>query len=206
MSTLAHGLTCFARLVRLLLGNGAIACEKLGYGASLCVLGVQHKLFKAGYKCFPSADKVWVWQRVIATALREGRLDPGEAAKLAGRLSWGCSQLFHRFGRAMLRPIFDQQSRRDGKVDVHLKRALMWWQEVLRLGVCELRAWEEPEADLLQLFCDARGNPPHLGAVLFWRGKCWWTHMRVEASMLGRFRSRRDNQIMGLELHAKYRF
>ena len=52
----------------------------------------------------------------------------------------------------------------------------------------------------MHLFCDARGYPPHLGAVLFVDGVCYWTHMEPSESVLKEFTCRSDNQIMGLEL------
>ena len=54
----------------------------------------------------------------------------------------------------------------------------------------------------MQVFCDARGSPPHMGVVIFVDNQCWWTHSIVSDETLARFRSRRDNQIMGLELLA----
>ena len=110
--------------------------------------------------------------------------------------------MFHKFGRAMLRPVFDQKTRRDGRVDVHLRRALAWWGQVLALRLCERRLWSEDECDVVQLFCDARGQPAHLGAVVIYGGQCWWTHLAPPESVLSSFRSRNDNQIMGLELLA----
>ena len=54
----------------------------------------------------------------------------------------------------------------------------------------------------IQLFCDAAGNPPHLGAVLFCDGNCLWTHCAAPPAVVKHFYSRKDNQIMGLELLA----
>ena len=34
-----------------------------------------------------------------------GVLLPGDASKLAGKLAWGCSHMFKRFARAMLRRV-----------------------------------------------------------------------------------------------------
>ena len=52
----------------------------------------------------------------------------------------------------------------------------------------------------MHLFTDARGWPPHLGAVLF-DGRCWvYSHVEAPAHLLSRFDARQDNQIMGLEL------
>ena len=195
-------LACFARLVRVLLGPTSIADAKLGCGKELCILGVDLSLSWRGYQCRPSSDKVVGWLCRINKALGTMRLSQGDASKLAGKLSWGGSAMFHRFGRAMLRPIFDQKTRRDGRVDSELKRALEWWRRVLTSGLSELREWSAPVGAPIQLFCDASGRPPHMGAVVFVDNRCWWTHSAVEDSVLSRFRARKDNQIMGLELLA----
>jgi len=53
-----HGLQCFARLVRLLLGGEALAEDKLECGHSLVILGVRVELSSKGYKCMPASEKV----------------------------------------------------------------------------------------------------------------------------------------------------
>ena len=100
------------------------------------------------------------------------------------------------------RPIFDQKSKRNGALCAELGAALEWWHDVLRLRICELRVWEQVATAPVHLFADASGSPPHLGAVLYCDGKVWWTHMSPSASTMERFRARKDNQIMGLELLA----
>jgi hypothetical protein len=214
-----HGLQCFARLVRVLLGETAIADEKCECGPSLVVLGICIELSEEGYTFKPAEAKVAKWGQTIAEALRVQELLPGAASKLAGQLSWGCCQTFKCFGRAMLRwvalrcfvcscfadssrPIFDQKSRRDGALGGELRAALEWWRDVLRLRICELRRWEKVVSPPVHLFVDASGSPPYLGAVVFCDGRVWWTHMAAPAAALERFRARADNQIMGLELLA----
>ena len=124
MESLEHALQVFARLVRILLGPEAIAEQKLECGPSLCVLGVDIAIGKRGFKCRPAVKKVDRWIHMIDVALEADKLLPGiyflrvrtgtpppilccggagVASKLAGKLSWGCSQLFRRLGRAMLR-------------------------------------------------------------------------------------------------------
>ena len=146
--------------------------------------------------------QVCKWKKCLQKALSEQVLSAGDASKLVGKLSWGASNLFHRLGRAMLRPLHDQKSRRDGSVDSELGRALQWWLDVLRLEICELRSWQAPGEAPVHLFVDARGDPPDLGAVVFAGGSCYWTHFVVPPSLLACFKRRRDNQIMGLELLA----
>ena len=73
---------------------------------------------------------------------------------------------------------------------------------MLKLELAELREWESREGAPLHLFVDARGHPPHLGAVLFHESGILWTHLEPEKEIMECFKSRRDNQIMGLELLA----
>ena len=62
----------------------------------------------------------------------------------------------------MLRPIFDQSTRRDGAVDVHLARALRWWIDVLATGIFERREWDPPLDKPVHVFVDAAGKDAHL--------------------------------------------
>ena len=100
----------------------------------------------------------------------------------------------------MLRPIHDQKTRRDGQMSPELSRALQWWIDVLRNGLCERRAWRAEQGQPVHLFCDASGSPAHLGAVLLIDNRCYFTNYAPSDQLLQRFRRRRDNQIMGLEL------
>ena len=108
LETVEHGLQCFVRLVRLLLGPDAVANDKTAFGAQLDILGVDLGMSVRGFTFKPAAEKCALWRAFMQETLRSGQLWPGAAGKLAGKLSWGCSRLFHRFGRAMLRAIFDR--------------------------------------------------------------------------------------------------
>ena len=98
------------------------------------------------------------------------------------------------------RPIFDQKRRRNGQLDVEVRRALQWWCHILKVGLSELRPWQLPSSPPAQLFCDARGYPPHLGAVLLVDGGWWFSHCAAPEVLMKKFQRRGDNQIMGLEL------
>ena len=102
----------------------------------------------------------------------------------------------------MLRPIFDQKSRRDGRLNAELREALRWWILVLKRKLCERHDWANPQQTPVHLLCDASGSPAHLGAVLLHESGCFYTDLVPSAELLQAFRSRRDNQIMGLELMA----
>ena len=108
----------------------------------------------------PSQQKVVAWCAQIQEALDNQHLAPGTASKLAGRLSWGAGALFRRLGRAMLRPIFDQKTRRDGQISPELEAALRWWLKVLNSGLAELKEWKAKPQQPVHLFCDASGSRP----------------------------------------------
>ena len=202
VETMQHAKECLARFIRLLLGKSAVADGKLEHGLQLVILGIELTVGEHGFRCRPSPDKIKKWLGTIDESLSCCRMTPGAASKLAGQLNWASSRMFNRLGRAMLRPIFDQQRRYAGEVDNELCRALQWWRDVLALDIAEVRQWELPKGEAVHLFCDASGSPGHLGAVLFDGQCCEWTHAGVPEHVLECFRRREDNQIMGLELLA----
>ena len=102
----------------------------------------------------------------------------------------------------MLRPIFDQKSRVDGKASPELLRALKWWLDALRLNIVETRFWGEEFRPSAHLFCDASGAGARMGAVLFIDGQWRWTSLVAPPAILASFQRREDNQIMALELLA----
>ena len=110
--------------------------------------------------------------------------------------------MFRCFGRAMIRPIFDQVTKRNGRASPELLRALRWWRDALELNIGELRAWGVDEGSTAHLFCDASGAEARLGSVLCCDGLWYWTTMVAPPRLLENFRHRADNQIMGLELLA----
>ena len=102
----------------------------------------------------------------------------------------------------MPRPLFDQKRNRRARIGKELRRAVLWWKDALSLDIAELRQWKGPQASTAHLFCDAAGQPAHLGSVLMIDSECFWTHMAVPEDLLAFFNARKDNQIMGLELLA----
>ena len=66
--------------------------------------------------------------------------------------------------------------------------------------ICETLNWDPNANEPMHIFCEARGSPPHLAAVLVTREKSWMTHMPAPAVIRDMFVTRNDNQIMGLEL------
>ena len=197
-----HAMNCFARMVRILLGKDAVAQGKLMCGMPLTILGLRLAVDQQGVSCWPSPDKVVKWCSTISAALSSNSLRPGEASKLAGALSWAGQHVFNRLGRAMLLPLYRQKNRRASNMTTALRLSLEWWLEVLQLEMLQRRPWVRPTSSTVHLFADARGTPPRLAAVVFVDGQIFYSDLEPAASVLQFFVSRRDSQIMGLELLA----
>ena len=201
-----HGMQCFARLVRCLLGPSSIAAHKLCCGNPLPVLGLTVTILPGSMSCVPTPDKVAKWVGRIRDALSTGSLTPGMAGKLAGALGWASQSLFHRLGRAPLLPLFKKQHThsRNHKIAPWspLYLALHWWLEVLQLGFHQSRSLYQNRASPVHLFAGARGHPARLAAVLLIDGEMLYCDCEPPQVMMEALEKRHDNQIMGLELFA----
>ena len=153
-----HAMQCFARVVKALLGNSAIAEDKLECGSSLEVLGVVIKMTPERFTLSPCEVKLKKSLDMMRTALADSELCKGDASKLAGRLQWSTQYLFHRLGRAMLAPIFKASHASNPEMRDDLKMALSWWCRVLEFGIVEERTWRQREAPLAHMFVDACGK------------------------------------------------
>ena len=101
----------------------------------------------------------------------------------------------------MCRPLYGQQRGTTSRVCENLMLSLKWWRDILQLDLAELRPWyDECPKQAVDLFCDARGSPPHLGAVLLIDGTTQYTEMAVPPERLKIFQPREEGQILGLEL------
>ena len=113
---------------------------------------------------------------------------------------------------------------RTGDVGHELTLALQWFREILALKIHETACWKRKRRPPLHLFCDARGHPPRVAAVLFgcahsWHclRRCslpipcrtihegtppvtWYCDLEPPAELLEKWTARRDNQIMGQEI------
>ena len=103
--------------------------------------------------------KAGKWSEQIRLAVDTEHLDSGSAQKLAGRLNFASQHLFHRLGRAMIKPVYAQKTSGSGKVGPRLLAALKWWLVVLVENVSEQRPWCATDSRVCRLF-----DPP-LGIV-----------------------------------------
>jgi hypothetical protein len=201
-SLVEHASQCFEKLMSILLGPETIAPEKLAYGSPLEILGVDCQCDDVGFTARPSQNKINKWTSEINMALLADLLHPGNAAKMAGRLSFGATHMFRKHGRAMLRPIFEHSHRRSPELCPQLRLALTWWREALQSRWVESRSWVELARQTVFLFADARGSPPHLAAVLISADGRFFTEQAPDHDMLAMFQHRDDCQIAGLEILA----
>eukprot|EP00973_Karenia_brevis_P076995 10691955-Karenia_brevis.AAC.1 len=90
--TVEHALQCVVRLIKVFLGSSSVSERKVAFNTEeLCILGVDVAVSEKGFRFHPAASKVARWLRDIKFALKNGKLVPGLASKLAGRLSWSCT-------------------------------------------------------------------------------------------------------------------
>ena len=198
-----HAMQCVARLTRAFLGASAIADSKLECGEGLTVLGVELTLSQHGCLYRPARSKAEKCMRVIRAALDEDVLRPGDAQKLAGRLSWSTQFLFRKLGRAMIRPIFQQRFVKSGRISKQLDTSLRWWLWVLQCEIAEELPWKRQcIGKVAHLFVDARSTPPRCAAVLCVDGILHYTDGAPSARVLSRLQERADGQIMSLEILA----
>ena len=190
---------CFARLVRAVLGHDAISEGKLWHGNPCVVLGIQIRFTEEGAWCAPDEEKAVKWAEDIRSALDTMTLKAHVATKLAGRLNFAAQTMWHRLGRAMMRPIYAHMRTTSGRVGQRLATSLEWWLNVLSARQHELWQWKQAARDVVELFCDARGEPGRLAAVLAVDGVIWYTDMATPGVLLSCLSPRGDNQIMAQE-------
>ena len=94
--TIEQAMQLLARLVRMLLGDSAIAERKLECGTFLTVLGIKVSPSAKGVRFELDPAKRTKWLEQIEQALASGHLDAGSSTKLAGRLSWSTQHLFKK--------------------------------------------------------------------------------------------------------------
>ena len=197
-------MNCFARVTRALLGHPALNEDKLKCEHPLGILGVKALISAERITLWPSENKVEKWLAHVRRALHTGLLPAGEAGKLAGQLAFACQYTFNRLGRALLRFLYAQQHKplKGAKVSKHLRLALLWWEQALLLKLCKSVELVPEQESVIELFADARGTPPQIGAVLIEGGSIEYTEWVPPKCVLTALKERRDEQIMAQELLA----
>jgi hypothetical protein len=200
LESLEHAVGCVVRVIRILLGKSSVANHKVEHGPRLVILGVDLRLSAVGFTCRPARSKLCKILKCIIEAISSEWLDCGDASKLAGRLQWACQHMFHRIGRAMLRPIYDHVYSGSAVLKPYVKDALIWWRDVLAFDLVQEHAWVKAGGRPVHLFCDAAGSPARVAAFAWCDGVIEYTDCEPPQELVTLFADRADKQIMGLEL------
>jgi len=193
-----HGLRTFVRLVRALLGSNAVADRKTDLGQTLVILGILVRSNRDGVEFHVCPEKAAKWAAQISGAVESLHCDSGTAQKLAGRLNFATQHLFHKLGKAMIKPIYAQKTTGSGRVGPRLLEALKWWLMVLQHNITEHRAWQHSDSRVCRLFVDAASIPAWLAAVLFVDGQVIYTDAKPTQQILDQLAARNDKQITSL--------
>ena len=135
------------------------AKEKMSCSNPIDLLGLTFSIAHGEVTVCPNEEKRQKWLDDVSIALDTGTLWANKAGKLAGRLCFRAQNAFHRLGRAMLRPIYQQQHMplRKGALRPLLAMSLAWWQRVLRH-----RLWQTKRlgirSDVVDIFLRRRIN------------------------------------------------
>ena len=167
------------------------------------MLGLSFNATTEGVSVTLTKAKAEKWKADLQKALKENKLHAAGAARMAGRLSFTAQHTFNRLGRAMLRPLLKQEHSPlpHGRLSNDLNQVMKWWVQVLELDLKQCVPVRE-KAEVVDLFCDARGTPPRVAAILFADGEVKYTDCKTQKAMMDMLEHRNDEQIMAQELLA----
>ena len=200
-----HGMRCFMKMCRLLMGEDFMKEEKCLTGNPITILGLSVTASSDKITVWLDEAKRSKWSETIERAIDTRKLSATEAAKLAGRLNFTTSCIFQKLGRAPLAPIYTQQHAPlpAGTVSNRLMMALKWWSAFLKNPVMRThRHGHVPPC--VHIFTDARGSPPRLAAVMETDGSIIYTDLATPKKLIKALVPRRDAQIMAQEMMAAY--
>ena len=195
-ATAEHALRCFARVVRAMLGHGALLDNKRDHGTSLEILGIMVGVTQQEARPELTDKKRAAWTGMLQVAKKRGIMMLGEASKFAGRLNFAARKCFRRLGRAMIPHFYAQQYEplAHGRVGDMLGLAVGWWLQVLQHRVVQSVPMHVSERTA-QLFCDARGEPARMAGVLFVEGEIFYTSSAPSEKLRATLQERRGKLI-----------
>ena len=138
----------------------------------------------------------------LECVLQCGTLAPGEASKLAGRLSFAVTVSGNRVGRAYIKPFFAQANAPlpGCLVSPWLRRAAQWFSQYLRQPPVTARRGRASGRPRVVTWSDAAGASRWVAAVVQVGGRFWWSRLQTPASVWNLLLDRGDNQIGFQEL------
>ena len=162
----SHAMNTFARSVVALMGETAVSKRKLESGNPLTILVDTGVDMGRHTVCPGRKEGFQIRIETLHAVRREGTLAPGDASKMAGRLSFAAQHMYMGIGRAMLKPVFLQQHSTPSSMKVN--------RAAVCLQVVDRRPHLRPPLDLpsdptersvVDILCDARGSPPRIAQL-----------------------------------------
>ena len=181
-----------------LLGIPCDIDKAVDYGSLMVVLGIQLNIdfSRKMVTMVIQEAKAKAWAELISSVLAASHLDPGAAAKLAGRLSFAVTAAAGRVGRAYVKPLYAQASSplSGNRLSMWLTFALVWWLAYLKeRPVTEVGATVARRHVIA--WTDAAGESRWLGAVLYADGLFFFARCITPDGIFEQLIDRGDNQI-----------
>ena len=186
--------------------------DKLQCASLVRILGIEYRFAQMQLGLFKQrrADLL----EEIDTCLNTGRLEPGHAGKLKGKLQFVASHFRGRYGRSFLRALSERQYSRCVDMTPTLSRVLQFWRHLLKSGGCP-RSMHGRGEDVCHgvLFTDGwspdpritseAGKPDSIGWVYFdlRKGEVTYSAMPVPPSLRAQW-LHRATQIVAVEAAA----
>ena len=124
-------------------------------------LGEQLKVDRLPCNVRPTASRKESGLALIDKILSTGRLHPGDASSVFGKLRFVGSELHGRCGIPALQPISARQSERRSDLTPALRSALKWLRELLAVVGPREWPWCERAPPAIHIFGDASEPGPH---------------------------------------------
>ena len=155
-------------------------------------------------------EKAAKWATAIASLIKARSVSHQQLESLIGKLSFSQTQLFAKFARTQLRPLYQKLHRKVYNArltDLEL-HTLRWWEVTIR-SLTPRRVCTLPKSVKWILYTDAATNPPRICALLF-EGTTsttqLWGEWASDVPIAWCNIFHRTNLILGLELLALVAF
>jgi hypothetical protein len=167
--------------------------------ACMTVLGVDCEILpdRAAVSLKVDAGKAERWSAQLEEVLERGSLEPGQASKLAGRLSFAVSAAAGKVGRAFLKPFYAQahDPLPGNRASPRLLRAAEWFVHYLRIQPPVVQEACLASRPHVRTWSDAAGVSRWVAAVAEVDGKFLWTRVRTPDCIWDQLLERGDQQI-----------
>ena len=171
---------------------------------SMVVLGSLCRVDFRGRSLHTRVDpsKAAKYAQLLQTVLDTALLEPGQASKLAGRLSFAVTVSGNRVGRAYVKPFYAQaHAPLPGHVvSPWLRRSAEWFIHYLQRPPLSVRRGCSNDRPCVVSWSDAAGESTWVAAVICVAGNFFWTRLQTPSEILKLLLDRGDHQIGFQEL------